>query len=259
MSGVKYGFFPGLDDLFHRPEQNGQLHYAAVDGQSFDFLNVGVDRELGVSNRDLGLELQHAVRTDGQRAFVNAENQPSASHFLQLAGLGTCDASIIPRINEWDFVRYGTISYGEQVISSDPPAGFLDARLHADLDRFTVTFDSPNYVYVDEIAIETTGAETPMVLQTRRLDNGTPETVEIVLNRSIPLRETTRFILNDGVAVNVIEYTFAPGDTNGDGVADLFDVAVFQNCFGNEALSGVCQACDLDGNGWVNLTDFAAF
>jgi hypothetical protein len=39
-----------------------------------------------------------------------------------MGGLGGCD--FFPNtVNEWDFVRYGTISYGEQIIASDPPGG----------------------------------------------------------------------------------------------------------------------------------------
>jgi hypothetical protein len=200
------------------------------------------------------------ISVDGRVFIVDAEDNPNGYHYLQFGGNGGCLGDEIPNmVNDWDFIRFGTISYGERIIASDPPTGFLDARRHAGLDRFTVTFDSANYAYLDEVSVRVTGGVTPEVTQTRRRENDGPETVEIVLDRPISLGETTRFTLNDGVAVNVIEYTFAPGDTDGDADADLFDVATFQNCFGQTGVSGVCQACDLDRNGRVNLNDFAAF
>ncbi|MGB2985637.1 MAG: hypothetical protein WBE26_07110, partial [Phycisphaerae bacterium] len=127
------------------------------------------------------------------------------------------------------------------------------------LDRFTVTFDSPNYVYLDEITVEVTGGVAPVVTQTRRRENDGPETVEIVLDRPIPMGETTTFTFNDGVAVNVVEYTFAPGDTNGNGLVDLFDVATFQNCFAQTPLTGACHAVDLVADETLDLADYAEF
>lgn len=133
------------------------------------------------------------------------------------------------------------------------------SRVHAALDRFTVTFEQPNYVYVDEITVEVTGGVAPAVTQTRRRENDEPDTVEIVLDTPIPMGETTRFTFDDGAAVNVIEYTFAPGDTDGTGRVDLRDVGAFQTCFGSEVFSGSRQACDFDRSGTIELTDFAEF
>ena len=104
-------------------------------------------------------------------------------------------------------VRFGTIDYGEQIVATDPPTGFSDPSLYADLDRFAVTFDAPNYVYVDEITVAVTGGEVPVVTKTRRRDNDDPESVEIVLDRPLAVGETTTFVFDDGVAVNVVEYT----------------------------------------------------
>ncbi len=77
---------------------------------------------------------------------------------------------------------------------------------------------------------------------------------------------TTRFTINDGVATNVIEYTFAPGDTDGDGCVTLRDFSWFQTCFGSptgasgdapyESLTGPCRAVDLIPNGALTLADF---
>ncbi len=202
--------------------------------------------------------------------------------YVQFGGDGGCGPEYYPTINEWDFVRYGTIAYGEEIVSSDPPAGFVDARAHRALDRFTVTFDQPNYVYIDEITVEVTTTKPrsheatkggffelrtsnfelpppPAVVATRRLDNGPPETVEIVLNRPIPYNATTRFTFNDGAIEQSIEFTFAPGDIDGDGQATLSDFASFQNCFGVEPVAGACLALDADGNSAIDLTDFAGF
>jgi hypothetical protein len=205
-----------------------------------------------------GINYQMAV--DGDVFLVDAEDSGDGYHGLKFGGMGGCTSDQIPdMINEWDFIRYGTISYGERVVGSDPPAGFVDAAKHAGIDRFAVTFDSPNYVYIDEVTVTVTGGGTPVVTQTRRRESDGPETVEIVLDRPIPMGETTRFTLSDGVAVNLVEYTFAPGDTDGDGDADLHDFAVFQRCFSRADLTGACLALDFDGNHAVDLDDYAEF
>jgi hypothetical protein len=210
---------------------------------------------------------------------VGTFENPLGVHSVQFGGDGNaCEPTPLPIVNEWDYVRYGTISYGERVVASDPPEGLLDARKHADLDCFAVTFDSPNYVYVNEIAVETTSLEggpeavaPPQVTATRRGDesetaavNGVvvnrnaPETVEIVLDRPIPMGATTRFTISDGTAVNVIEYTFAPGDADGDGRVTLRELAYFQTCFGQSSPAGACLALDLTRNGSLDLADYAA-
>jgi len=199
------------------------------------------------------------ISVDGLVFVVDAGNQPNGYHYLQFTGFGGCIGDQIPNmVNEWDYVRFGTISYGERVIASDPPDRFLDAREHADLDRFTVTFDSPNYVYLDEIMVIVTGGVAPVVTQTRRRNNDEPETVEIVLGRPLSMGETTYFLFDDGVAANVVAYTFAPGDTDGDGDADLRDAAAFQNCFGQTEPTGQCQALDLNGDDAIDLSDYAS-
>ena len=98
-----------------------------------------------------------------------------------------------------------------------------------------------------------------VVIATRRLDNGPPDLVEIVLDRPIPYNATTRFTFNDGVAVNVVEYTFAPGDTDGAGDADLNDFAAFQNCYGLSPVAQSCLVFDFNADLDVDLLDFAAF
>ena len=181
-------------------------------------------------------------------------------HYLQFGGGGGCGETRPPDPrNEWDFVRYGTINYGEKIVRSDPPSGFVDARTNAPLDRFTVTFDEPNYVYIDEMTVNVSDGVAPAVIATRRLDNGPADVVEIVLDRPIPYNAVTRFTFNDSVAVNVVEFTVAPGDTDGDGDSDLFDFAVFQSCFGQSPLSPVCHSLDHEPDGDIDLSDFAGF
>ena len=179
-------------------------------------------------------------------------------HYLHFGGEGGCALDEMPTINEWDFILYGTISSGETIVASDPPGGVLDARDHAPLDRFTVTFDSPNYVYPDEVNVDVSGGSAiPQVLQTRRLDNGDPETVEIVLDRPLPRGQTTTFTFLDGSVGDPVAHTFAPGDTDGD--ADLHDFAAFQTCFAAVNPTGPCWPLDFNEDDVVDLPDFAAW
>ncbi len=152
----------------------------------------------------------YRVAVDGRRFVEFTDDQPSIDPTIQFGGRGGCTGRPPIVTNEWDFVRFGTIGFGEQVVGTDPPAGVLDAIVYGNLDRFLVTFDAPNYVYINDIAVEVIGAPgtpVPQVIATRRRDNGNPEDVEIVLDRPLPAGATTRFTLTDGVAVNVIEYT----------------------------------------------------
>ena len=61
------------------------------------------------------------------------------------------------------------------------------------------------------------------------------------------------------MGVNVVEFTFAPGDTDGDGDADLRDFAAFQNCFGNSPVASVCLPLDFNADSAIDLLDFAEF
>ena len=47
----------------------------------------------------------------------------------------------------------------------------------------------------------------PIVIATRRQDNGPPETVEIVLDRPLAVGSTTRFTFSTGGTPNTVEYT----------------------------------------------------
>ncbi len=152
----------------------------------------------------------YQLSVNGQIFQLKADDARSIIFFLQFQGMGTCNRKIgveVPE-NAWDFIRYGTISNGELIAASDPPVGIIDANAFPNLDRFTITFDQPGYVYIDQIAVSVTGGVAPVVTQTRRLDNGPTDVVEIVLDRAIPLGETTTFKFDDGVATNVVIYTY---------------------------------------------------
>jgi len=94
---------------------------------------------------------------DGKHFVCNTGTGGNGSSIIQMIGRGGCDLTQPATVNEWDFVRYGTIGYGETIVGVDPPVpaggGFIDARTHSALDRFTVTFDQPNYVYFDEVTV----------------------------------------------------------------------------------------------------------
>lgn len=51
----------------------------------------------------------------------------------------------------------------------------------------------------------------------------------------------------------------APGDSNGDGHVDLFDVAAIQNCFGDTQLTSTCAILDFNRDSVVDLSDFEMF
>jgi len=205
--------------------------------------------------------VHYTIAVDGEVFITGTDHEGNGYSYLQMRGEGGCTLDEFPNMkNEWDFVRYGTIARGERVVSSAPSVGFVDARVNPALDRFTVTYDAPNYVYIAQVSASVLdGSSPPHVIATRRLDNGAPDTVEVVLDRPIPYNKTTRFTFNDGVATDIVEFTYAPGDTNGDGQTDLADFAAFQNCFGAPPPAGVCMVLDFDGDSQVDDEDFGRF
>ncbi len=151
---------------------------------------------------------------DGLVFVESFESKSAGGAYVQMGGRGGCAGEQPNIVNEWDFVRYGTIGKGEVIVATDPPAGLLNPNEYPDRDSFTVTFDQPNYVYIDDITVEVTGGDTPVVIQTLRLDNGDSNTVQIVLDRPLTIDETTTFTFNDAAgtvsdttAVNVVAYT----------------------------------------------------
>jgi hypothetical protein len=152
----------------------------------------------------------------GQRFYGgSAIDEPSPVPSLHMVGFGGCTGDQIPNAhNIWDFVRYGELTSGEKVVSADPPDGYLDPAVYGGLDRFTVTFDQAAYVYIDDVTVEVTGGTAPVVIATQRKENTEPDTVEIVLDRPLPVNETTTFTFDtDGGAreQNVVEYRLGVG------------------------------------------------
>lgn len=196
-------------------------------------------------------------------------------HTIQFGAIGGCGSDWVPNMYyEWDFIRYGTISFGERIVESDPPAGFLDPGMPQNLalDRFTVTYDSPAYAYIDDITVDVTCdtgppcAAAPQITATKRLDNGPPDVLEVVLDRPLPPGERTTFTFTDvdpsdpaNPTINTVAYTFQRGDVNADGQWNLFDFASLQNCYFVLATTNNCAAFDYDVSIFVDAADYATF
>jgi hypothetical protein len=161
-----------------------------------------------------GVDYTFAV--DGPVFTGGTDDQGNGYHSLSFSGRGGCPDDWIPdMVNEWDFIRFGTLSEGERIMAADPPAGYLDPEQYPEVDRFTVTFDSPAYVYVDDITIEVTGGVTPAVIQTRRGENDGSDTLEVVLDAPIPMGERTTFYFDTGQGGRLLpghsfHYTYLP-------------------------------------------------
>ncbi len=139
-----------------------------------------------------------------ERAIECAETMA----YVQLTGRNSCGDWTTNKTHEWDALRYGTVSLGEQIIVTDPPAGEVHPATYPGLDRFSVTFDSANSVYTDEIAVGVTGGPVPVVTQVLRLEEYDVDTVQVVLDRPLTRGETTTFTFDDGAAVNVVQYAY---------------------------------------------------
>jgi len=171
-------FVLGLDpDIFHT------YRYESLDGQNFTFA------------------------VDGVVFFTDVDTDPSEVAFIQFGGSGGCPGiRPQPVRNEWDFIRYGTIGSGEQIVTTDPPAGALGAVEGGALSSFTITFDQPAYLYVNDITVTTTGGTPPIVTATRRTDNGPSEVLEVVLHGPLPPGETTTFTFDTGTGPQSVSY-----------------------------------------------------
>ncbi len=169
---------------------------------------------------------EYCVWYDGRLFLCDFGDTTSKIDYLQLRGSGGISPTQNgPIINRWDYVRYGRVTSGEVIVGATPPGGILDAAQYPKLDRFIVTFDQPNYVYVADIVVDVIanqyrdreGAASmtgniPIVIATRRQDNGPPETVEIVLDWPLAVGTTTRFTFNTGGTSNTVEYTLVEFD-----------------------------------------------
>ncbi len=174
--------------------------------------------------------VNYRVSVDGN-VLVNSVGVNNLGDFasLRFGGQGGCDAAFFPTRNEWDFIRYGTVSFGEQIVATDPPSGFVSPLQYPNLDQFHITFDSANYIFVDDITVTSTAFTTPQVLETRRRENDEPSMVEVVLDQPIPLGQTTTFTITDGVTTNIVSYTYGCPlvadnvDSDGDTILDCVD------------------------------------
>jgi len=126
---------------------------------------------------------------------------------VSFGGIGSCPGvRPQPVRNEWDYVRVGTLGSDEQLVSVDPPAGNLTAAEANQLSSMILTFDQPTYLYVDDITVTTTNGSPPTVTATRRLDNGAPEVLEVVLHGPLPPGETTTFTFDTGTGPQSVSY-----------------------------------------------------
>lgn len=225
----------------------------------------------GGSIRNLELEQFHLFRfesldgfnyrfaADGRVFYANTDNTPASTTLVSFGGTGGCAGDVVPgKYEQWDFVRIGTVSFGEQIVATDPPQEPLFLQVHGLVDRFTVTFDAPNYVYVDDITVESTSGITPSVEWTRRLQNGPPDTVQVVLDQPISQVGTTTFTFNDGQATNTVTYEFAPvtEDADNDGVPNGEDVNPLDPHACRDEDGDFCDDCAVGVDGDGPLPDF---
>ena len=149
----------------------------------------------------------YTLAVDG---FIFKERVVDGAHFntvYAFGGEGGCGGfRPQPVRNEWDFVRHGSIGSGEQLVSSDPPSGNLTPAQAHQLSSIILTFDQPAYLYIDDITVTTTGGTPPTIMATRRLDNGDPEVLEVVISGQPPPGETTTFTFDTGTGPQTIAY-----------------------------------------------------
>ncbi|UCE61266.1 MAG: hypothetical protein JSU63_05850 [Phycisphaerales bacterium] len=197
---VHYG---GMSDTVY-------MHGDAVFSHSGNDFVLGLDiTEAQTYRYETPDGIDYRFSVDGQVFTDYAFDNPSGYHYIQFGGNAGCSLDQLPIVDEWDFVRYGTIDYGESIIATDPPEGYLDPAAYGNMTRFVVTYAADNYAYIDEISVEVTGGTAPEVIGTRRLDNSEPDTLQIVLDRPMPIGHTTTFTFDDGVRVQTVEYTLA--------------------------------------------------
>ncbi len=153
-----------------------------------------------------GVDYRFSV--DGTVFVTGSQHQVTNRAYVQFAAKNSCADCTTDKTHEWDAIRCGTVSHGEQIIATDPPAGQIDTASYPGLDRFSVTFDSANNVYTDQITVEVTGGPVPVVTQVLRLEEYDVDTVQIVLDRALTTGETTTFTFDDGAAVNVVQYVY---------------------------------------------------
>ncbi len=183
---------------------------AVVDNEGGDFV-LGLDPDIFHTYRFESLDGEnYTMSVDGVVFNVESDGPATDVAWIQFGGIGDCVAGPerpVPVRNEWDFIRYGTIADGDLIVAAVPPAGIISHEQASGVTTILVTFDGPNHVYVDDIAVVATSGIAPNVVATRRLDNGAPETMEIVLDRELPLGATTTFTFTDASGPQTLEYT----------------------------------------------------
>jgi len=153
--------------------------------------------------------VNYTLAVDGAVFKVGSNAGTHPASYVQFSGEADCSAGADrpdPVRNEWDFIRYGTIESGEQLVAAAPPAGNLTPAQANQLSSIILTFDQPAYLYIDDITVATTGGTPPSVTATRRLDNGAPEVLEVVLHGPLPPGETTTFTFDTGTGPQSVSY-----------------------------------------------------
>ncbi|MBI1824779.1 MAG: hypothetical protein HY287_14020 [Planctomycetes bacterium] len=257
---VNFGFGGGSFEVQHR--RSNELFYmysdAAVSSsgnQELLGLTPGEFRTYRFEKPD---DVNFCFYVDGKLFYCLSQIESTDSSFFEIRGDGGRHPISVPSTNEWDYVRYGRITTDEAVVDSSPPAGIVDASQHPIFSSFTVTFDQPNYVHVDEINVQVSSGVAPQIVKTRRQDNGAPETIEIVLDRPLQLGVTTTFTFATGGSPNSVTYTLvqtgACCQTNGTCIdSNDADCAGDQGSFAARAMCSAPSACCGAGGSCQNL------
>lgn len=205
--------FPSCDARF-------TIRYAGVSDVVYLFGDAAVSFEGGQSISGLELNvfhtfrletpngLQHTVSADGEVFMDGACCGPDDFHYFQFGGDGACGGP--QRLNAWDYIRWGHLTIGESITATSPPRGFLDPVEYGGIDRFTITLSEPGYVHIDDVTVNVSSGDTPVVIKTWRKDGFTPRQVEIVLDRPLTVGETSTFTFAGlDPSANVVNYTLA--------------------------------------------------
>ena len=256
-------YFYGCDGHFTAyygsTHERVNLYGDAVIASSGDNFVTGLDINEFHTYRYESLDgISFRISVDGLVFIAGPDCDPWTDYpYLQFGGSGGCLGDWIPNmVNEWDFVRFGTLASDELIVATGPPGGRVDPNVHPFVDHFTVTFAAANYVYLDGVTVEVTEGAAPLVRQTRRLDNGAPETVEIVLDRPIPYQGVTTFTFEGD---QFMRYTYETSPICGDYVVNQpeeeCDGTDDANCPGGCGLLCTCPAAAGPecGNGIVEI------
>ncbi|MBI1825073.1 MAG: hypothetical protein HY287_14940 [Planctomycetes bacterium] len=203
----------------------------------------------------------YTLSADGTIFITGVDQGYIAYDYLQFYAHSGCPTVPLPlKIDELDYIRYGSIGSGEAIVSTDPPAGILGSSLNPNLNQFRVTFDNPNYVYINDVSVQVSSGTAPKVIKTRRQDNGPPETVEIVLDRALQLGVTTTFTFATGGSPNTVTYTLVQTGAccQSDGTCTQStdtDCAAAGGSFSADGSCSTPTGCCLSGGTCRNLTE----